>query len=96
LRSLHPQLAIQICELNSLHEQITRLEPCADGNLNTWLIPRRESEILKSRASGMLAPIVAMQPEAISVHAIPQEQEVVLRFRGLMFARWSDGRVRFG
>ena len=96
LRALHPQLAIQIFELNSLNEEITRVQPRADGNVNTWLIPRRESEALKSRASGALAPIVAMQPEAISVHAIAQEQEVVLRFRGLTFARWRDGRVYFG
>ena len=96
LRSLHPQLAIQVFELNSLNEEITRVEPCADGNVNTWLIPRRESEVLKGRASEALAPIVAMQPEAISVHAVPPEQEVVLRFRGLTFARWNDGRVYFG
>jgi hypothetical protein len=96
LRAVHAQLAIQVFELNLRNEQITRIEPCADGNLNTWLIPRRESETLKNRANGALAPIVALMPDAISIHAIAQEQEVVLRFRGLTFARWSDGRVYFG
>jgi hypothetical protein len=96
LRALHPQLALQVFELNGLNEEIARVEPCADGNVDTWLIPGRETEALKNRAKDALAPIVALQPEAICVHAIPQEQEVVLRFRGLTFARWNDGRVYFG
>jgi hypothetical protein len=96
LAALNPHLAIQVYELNSLDEQIQRVDPCANGNVNTWLVPRRESELLKCRAEGALAPIVAMRPDAISVHANPQEEEVVLRFRGLTFARWNDGQVRFG
>jgi hypothetical protein len=82
--------------LNSLDEQIQRVDPCANSNVNTWLVPRRESGLLKCRAEGALAPIVAMRPDAISVHANPQEEEVVLRFRGLTFARWNDGQVSFG
>lgn len=96
LRALNPQLAIQVFEQNSLNEQITRVEPYADGNVNTRLFPRREVELLKSRANDALAPIVALVPEAISIHAVPQEEEVVLRLRGLTFARWQDGRVYFG
>jgi hypothetical protein len=72
------------------------IDPCTNGNVNTWLVPRRESELLKCRAEGALAPIVAMQPDAISVHAVPQEQEVVLRFLGLTFARWKDGQMYLG
>jgi hypothetical protein len=96
LRALHPQLAIQIFELNSANEQITRVDATADGNLNTWLLTRHDSELLTDRASEALAPIVGWMPEAISVHPVPQEEEVVLRFRGLTFARWQDGRVYFG
>lgn len=96
LAALHPQLAIQVCELNFLDEHIQRVDPCSDGNRNSWLVQRRDTELLKSRANDALAPLVAMFPEAISVHAVPQEQEVVLRFRGLTFARWQDGQVYFG
>lgn len=96
LGALHPQLAIQVYELNSLDEQIRRVDPCSNGNVSTWLVPRREGELLKNRASEKLAPIVSWMPGAISVHAVPQEEEVVLRFRGLTFARWQDGRVYFG
>jgi hypothetical protein len=96
LGALHPRLAIQVYELNSLDEQIRRVDPCSNGNVKAWLMPRREGELLKSRSSEALAPIVSLMPEAISLHAIEQEQEVVLRFRGLTFARWQEGRVYFG
>lgn len=96
LGALNPQLAVQVYELNSLDERIERVDPCSNGNVSTWLVPHRELELLKTRASEALAPIVALLPEAISMHAVPQEQEVVLRFRGLAFARWEERRVYFG
>jgi hypothetical protein len=96
LAALRPQLALQVYELNFLDEQIQRVDSCANGNVNAWLVQRRESELLKCRAEGALAPIVALRPDAISVHAVPQEQEVVLRFRGLTFARWKNGQIYFG
>jgi hypothetical protein len=96
LSALNPHLAIQIYELNSLHERLERVDPCRNGNVSSWLVPQRESEMLNSRASEALAPIVALAPEAVSVHVVPQEREVLLRFRGLPFARWRDERVYFG
>jgi hypothetical protein len=96
LGALNPRLAMQIYELNSLHERLERVDPCRNGNVSSWLVPRRESELVKSCASEALAPIVALAPEAVSAHVVPQEQEVVLRFRGLPFAKWRDGRVYFG
>ena len=95
LGSLDPRLAIQVYELNSLHEDIERVDPVSDGNVNTWLVPRRESELLLSKATSDLARIIAMAPEAISVHALVRESEAVLRFRGLPFARWKDGQIFF-
>jgi hypothetical protein len=96
LSVLSPQLAIQVFELNLQHEQMIRIDPCGDGNLNTWLIPRREGELLKERAQELLLPIVRVDSEAITIHAVPPEERVVLRFRGLSFAYWQDGRVYFG
>lgn len=96
LRALSSQLAIQLFEMNPLNEEITRVEPAADGNLDTWLVPHRESQQLKARAAELLAPIVALAPDAITTHAVTQENAVVLRFRGLTLARWEDHRVFFG
>jgi hypothetical protein len=96
LRALDSRLAIQVCELNPLDESIERVSPCTDGNVCNWLVPHRESELLKNRAQAALAPIVAMEPEAIGTHAVPQEEEVVLRFRGLPFAKRKDEQMCFG
>jgi hypothetical protein len=94
--ALNPRLAIHVYELNLLHERIERVDPCGNGNINSWLVPRRESENLKNRASSALEPVIKQAPDAITAHAVPQEQGVVLRFRGLPFASWKDGQVHFG
>jgi len=96
LGALHPRLAIQIYELDSLHESVERVDPCSNGNVSSWLAARKKWGQLRSSAAGDLAAIVAMAPEAVSVHVVSQEQEVVLCFRGLPFARWKNERIYFG
>ncbi len=96
LASLEPRLTVQVFELNSLPEHLERLDPRTNGNVNSWLIPHRESELLLSRAKADLEHITALAPDVICAHAVPHEQEVVLRFRGLPFVRWKDGHIFFG
>ena len=95
LAALDPRLAIQIYELNSQSETMERVDPCANGNIQSWLVPLRECQLLLDRAKDDLAPIIATAPEAICAHPIPRDHEVLLRFRGLPFARWRDGRIDF-
>jgi hypothetical protein len=89
-------LAIQVVELNSLQESLEIVDPRTNGNLDSWLVKPREAEQLRNRAEADLAPIVAIAPEAVGIHVVPPEDEVVLRFRGLPFAKWKNGRVFFG
>jgi hypothetical protein len=96
LSALDARLAVQVYELNALNEQIERVDPRTNGNVSSWLLPPRECELLLDRVRDDLAPIVAMAPEAICAHAAPYQQEVVLRFLGLPFALWREGRVYFG
>ena len=63
---------------------------------DTWLVPHRESQALLDRSRSALDPIVALSPRAVTVHPVAQSREVLLRFRGLAFARWDDGRIFFG
>jgi len=74
---------------------LEKVDPCASGNIATWLAPRRESQLLIDRAAAALAPVLELALQEITVHASTQDREVVLRFRGLPFARWNDGRVYF-
>jgi hypothetical protein len=96
LRALDERLAVEVYELDPRRETLERVDPCAGGNVASWLVPRRESQLLLDRASSALAPIIALNPESIRAHASPQTQEVVLRFRGLAFARWHENRIFFG
>jgi hypothetical protein len=96
LRALDGRVSPQVFELDGQREILEPVNPCASGNVTSWLVPRRESQLLLDRAESALAPIRAMAPDAIHAHASPHTQEVVLRFRGLAFARWHENKVYFG
>jgi hypothetical protein len=96
LRALDARLAVEVFELDPLRETLERVDPCASGNVASWLVPRREAQLLLDRASSALAPLISLSPESIRAHPSPHTQEVVLRFRGLAFARWLENKVFFG
>jgi hypothetical protein len=91
LAGIDPRVSIQIFELDGLSETLEEVDPCAGGNIATWLVPRRESQLLIDPAAGALAPVLELAPQEITVHAPTQDREVVLRFRGRPFARWTTG-----
>jgi hypothetical protein len=96
LRALDEQLAVEVYELDPQRETLERVDPCASGNVASCLVPRRETQLLLDRASSALAPLIALSPESIRAHASPHTQEVVLRFRGLAFARWHENKIFYG
>ncbi len=96
LRALAKSVEIQVYELDPLRESLEHVEPCASGNVASCLVPRRETQLLLDRARAALAPIVALSPESIRAHPLPHTQEVALRFRGLIFARWHENKIYFG
>ena len=96
LAALDPQLPFEIYEHDPAMEVLAKIDPRSAGNLNTWLVPHRESEALVNQARPVLDPIVALAPQAMTVYPAAQSHEVWLRFRGLPFARWDGGRVFFG
>jgi hypothetical protein len=75
---------------------LEKIDPRRVGNLDTWLVRHRESEALLKQARPALDVILAMSPQAVTVHPSVQSREVWLRFRGLPFARWNNGRIFFG
>lgn len=95
-RVLRPGLRMEIYAHDSNRETLERVDPQAAANTSSWLVPRRESEALLAEARSVLAPICAAAPHAITARAAPQSREVVLRFRGITFARWREGRIYCG
>ena len=96
LAALDPQLAVELYEHDPALDTLEKVDPRRAGNLESWLVPFRESEALLDQARPALEAIISAAPKAVTVHPAPQSREVWLRFRGLAFARWQDGRVFFG
>lgn len=94
--ALNPRLSVELYEHDSMLNEVEKVDPRSAGNVDTWLVPARESQSLLQRARPALDAILAMQPKAVSLHPAVHTREVWLRFRGLPFARWEDGRIYFG
>jgi hypothetical protein len=94
--ALAPDLCIELYERDPVRETLEKIDPRRAGNQETWLVPHRESQALLDLSRAALDPIVALSPRAVTVHPVAQSREVLLRFRGLAFARWDDRRVFFG
>ncbi len=96
LAAVDPQLTVELYEHDPAPNTLEKIDPRRAGNLDTWLVPQREWESLRNQARPALDAIVALAPQAVTLHPAAQSREVWLRFRGLPFARWHDGRVFFG
>lgn len=94
--ALDTRLAIDLYEHEPMLNVLEKIDPRSAGNVDTWLVPARESESLLQRARQELDSVIASEPNSISLHPVVQTREVWLRFRGLPFARWEEGRVYFG
>jgi hypothetical protein len=96
LSALDPQVGVELYEHDPALNVLEKIDPRRAGNVDTWLVPHRESESLLRQARPGLDAIIAVAPRAVTMHPATQSREVWLRFRGLPFARWDDGRVFFG
>ena len=94
--ALRPQLALELYERDPVRETLQRRDPRAAGNIDSWIVPQRETQALLDQACAALDPIAALAPRAISLHPSVASKEVWLRFRGLAIARWDESRVFFG
>jgi hypothetical protein len=95
-KALSSSIQLEIYEYDLRSESIVKVEPTAFANRDNWLVTCRNRELLLDRADAELNSIVAMAPQAITLHPNVQCGEVMLRFRGLAFACWHDGAVFFG
>jgi hypothetical protein len=93
LAALNPRLPVELYEHDPSMNVVEKIDPRRAVNLDSWLVPHRESEALLHRARPELEIIAAAAPEAITLHPTTQAREVWLRFRGLPFARWEEGQV---
>jgi hypothetical protein len=96
LTALASEQEIELYEYDPLHWRLRRVAISDGGNLETWLVPRREVDQTLTSALPDVERIRCLAPEAIRVAVAAPTQDVTLRFRGLEFARWRQGMVWFG
>ena len=96
LAALKSHIGVELYELETALGTLERIDCRQAGNLNFWLVPQHEAENLIQQARSAIEPVIAIAPKAITIHPASHSREVWLRFRGLPFARWQDGRIFFG
>ncbi|MGA9885783.1 MAG: hypothetical protein WBQ34_18860 [Candidatus Acidiferrales bacterium] len=92
----------EIFEYRESDWRIQKMDLADAGNLESWLVPRRESESVlqaardsASRAS-TLARIMDDSNVPVRLRVLVGVKEVAFCYRGLEFARWSKEGLKFG
>ncbi len=89
-------VTVELYERDPAREALEKIDARRAGNLQTWLVPRREPEALLKQARAPIDDMVSRDAQAITVHPSITSREVFLRYRGMPFARWDDSKVYFG
>jgi len=97
--ALRPTAGLEVYEFSERDWRVRRIEASSRGNVESWLSPRKDVETTLGAAREAIDHVRSLlpeEPEAIETSVPPATREVSFRFRGLEFARWSEGRVYFG
>lgn len=98
-RALSPNAGLEIYEFTRDEFRIRRVEMSGRGNVESWLVPRGEIEMTLASAAELIHRVRALFPDAsgaIEVSVPAGTRDVSFRFRGLEFARWSEGQLFLG
>lgn len=99
---LSPDARVEIFELIEPEGRVGEIDAADAGNLESWLVSRREAESTCAAAREAIERIHALAvhvPPAgheITTRLVPGTNEVALCFRGLEFGRWSKNGIFFG
>jgi hypothetical protein len=96
LKAVCSSIEVELYEYEPATGRMRPVDPRDCGNVKSWLVPRREFERALADAREAIAPILRIDPAAITAELIPGTSEIALRLRGLRFARWEEGAVFFG
>lgn len=89
----------EIYEFNEPDARVLKVDPADAGNLESWLMSRREIESALAGARDAISRVRTMIPDtagAIEARVPAGTKEVALCFRGLEFARWTKDGLLFG
>jgi hypothetical protein len=99
---LSPDAGVEIFEFRDGASRVQKMAASNEGNVESWLTPRREVERAIGEARERLRRIHALAlhlppaGEDIGLRFVAASGEVSIAFRGLEFARWSREGIFFG
>lgn len=99
VRALNPSMTLEVYEFSERDPRFRRVEHSSQGNVDSWLSPRRDAEISLAEASDLIRNVRSLLPDygkEIEVSVPSRTQDLCFRFRGLEFARRIDGRLYYG
>ena len=96
LQALSKSIAAEIYEYDDSNWRARKLDPSDCGNVESWLVPRREIDALVNDAHAAVQQFCVAAASAITASVIPHTRDVALRYRGLLFAEWRAGSIFYG
>lgn len=93
---LDPKLQVELYQYDRTREIAERIPPSSLANISSWLVPFRETQSLLDRAQPQLESIKLLAPSRITFHPSVPQRQITLRFRGLSFGLWEEGKIFFG
>jgi hypothetical protein len=100
--ALRSDAHVEIFEFCEGDGTLQKMDPADTGNLQSYLIPRRDAEAALREARSAAASVPLLEAEMqehvghVRARPIPGSQQVLFSFRGLDFARWSQDGFVFG
>jgi hypothetical protein len=98
-RALNTAVNLEVYQFGEHDFRVRRVEASGGGNVESWLAPHRDAELVLSAASEIITKVRELRPhdsDAIEVSVPASTQDVCFRFRGLEFARLSNGQMHCG
>jgi hypothetical protein len=95
LGALATGVAVELYEWQADEPRARRLDAADTGNIQTWLTPRRQAELILQQIRDVDTRIRALHPAGIDSVVVPGTRQAAWRFRGLEFARWDNGEIHF-
>lgn len=98
-RVLAPSVNLEVYEFAKTDLRIRRVDASGRGNVESSLLPYRDTELALAAAADTISLIRALLPKdvgAIEVSVPSGTRDICFRFRGLEFARQCEGRLYCG
>jgi hypothetical protein len=96
LAALSASTPVELYEYSMRSGKMRRADAQDLGNVQSWLAQRREVEAVLDAAAPFIASLRRVSPDAIEAQVAPGTNNLEVRFRGLLFARWRPDAVFFG